>query len=57
MRPDDEIGLGFLGDQNFGIDADAVRDEDVGIKIGGVDPADQGTELVFEIRGDTTCRE
>jgi hypothetical protein len=50
---DDEIGFDFLGDpQNFGIDADAVRDEGVGIKIGGVDPADQGTELVFKIRSD-----
>ena len=50
---DDEIGRGFPGDpQNFGIDADAVRDENVGIEVGGIDTPDQGCDPVFEIRGD-----
>ena len=38
---DDEIGLGFLGDpQNLRIDAGAMRDENVGLKVGSIDALD-----------------
>jgi hypothetical protein len=44
---DDEVGPGLLGDpQNLGIDADAVRHQQVGLKIGGIGPPDQGGEPV-----------
>jgi len=54
MRSDDnEIGLGFLRDpQNLGIDAHAMRDENVGLKVGSIDAPDQGGDAVFEICGD-----
>src|SRR6516162_7540731 len=42
VRSDDhEIGLGFLSDsQNLGIDTGAVRDENVGLKVGSIRTAD-----------------
>ena len=45
---DDEIGPSFLGNpQNLGIDARTMSDEDAGIEVGGIDPADQGGNPVF----------
>jgi hypothetical protein len=59
MRSDDnEIGLGFLGgSQNLGVDTGAMRDENVGLKVGRIDPADQGSDPVFEIRLDQLIAE
>ena len=55
---DDEIGPGFLGDpQNLRIDAGAVRDENVGLKVGSIDTPDQGGDPVFQIRGDQLIAE
>ena len=54
MRSDDDkIGLGFLGgSQNLGIDAGAMRDENIGFKVGGIGTSDQGGNPVLQIRDD-----
>ena len=45
---DDEIGPSFLGNpQNLGIDARTMSDEDAGIEVGSIEPADQGGNPVF----------
>ena len=59
VRSDDnEIGLRFLGDrQNLRIDTGAVRDVNIGLKVGRIGPADQGSDPVFEIRLDQLIAE
>ena len=49
VRSDDnEVSLGFLGgSQNLGIDAGAMRDENVGLEVGRIDPTDQGSDPVL----------
>jgi hypothetical protein len=59
VRSDDnEVGLGFLRDsQNLGIDAGAMRDQNVGFKVGSIDTTDQGSGPVLEIRPDQLIAE
>ena len=59
MRSDDnEIGLGFLGgSQNFAIDTGTMRDENAGLKVGGIGTPDQGGDPVLEIGGDQLIAE
>jgi len=41
-------GPSFLGNpQNLGIDARTMSDEDAGIEVGSIEPADQGGNPVF----------
>ena len=48
----------MLGDrQNLRIDTGAVRDVNIGLKVGRIGPADQGSDPVFEIRLDQLIAE